>query len=316
MSQTLANALSSSALVLLSDFVLMLVFVGTISVGTMLFLRYRDVVLRDYLLILLFRGLMQARDTIDSYLYHLMPQSYAGLRFLWDVPSIVFRIATIALAVLLVPRLLGWSIRPRWRVFLFGGLGLLLAFSLSSYFRFGWDHPRQTISIALGAATILVASIVVLVNLSAIPHPSLRRSVRLLLAVNLFFLLGTLALNLALVWWPSSPLGVLESRLSDTHFLLFYLLNLALAARHFFIPSKSLDGQDPEASGEQLNLSPRELEIARMVTEGHTNKQIGEALFIAPKTVKTHVYNIYRKLGVSNRVMLTNRIRSARSDDS
>ena len=69
MIHTLVSALSSSVLVLLSDFVLMLVFVGTLSVGAMLLLRYRDPVLRDYLLLLLFRGLMHARDTVDSYLW-------------------------------------------------------------------------------------------------------------------------------------------------------------------------------------------------------------------------------------------------------
>jgi DNA-binding CsgD family transcriptional regulator len=316
MIHTLINALSSSVLVLLSDFVLMLVFVGTVSVGAMLFLRYRDAALRDYLLLLLFRGLMHARDTVDSYLYHLIPRSYADLRFLWDVPSVVLRVLTIALVVLLVPRLLGLRIRPRLKVALFSSLGVLLAFSLSSYFKFGWDHPRQTISMALGAATVLGASVAVLVNLSLIRHPSLRRTVRLLLIVNLFFFSGILALNLALVWVSSSTLSVLESRVSDLHFLVFYLLNIALAARYYFTPTEARDIPDLAAAGVQMNLSPRELEIARMVMEGHTNKQIGEALFIAPPTVKTHVYNIYKKLGVSNRVMLANRIRSAASDGS
>ncbi len=314
MIQTLVSALSSSALVLLSDFVLMLVFVGTLSVGAMLLLRYRDPVLRDYLLLLLFRGLMHARDTADSYLYHLIPRAYADLRFLWDVPSIVLRVLSVALAVLLVPRLLGFRIRPRLKVALFACLGVLLAFSLSSYFSFGWDHPRQTISMVLGAATVLGASVVVLVNLSLIRHPSLRRTVRLLLIVNLFFFSWILALNLALVWVSSPTLSVLESRVSDTHFLLFYLLNLALAARYYFTPTASRDVPDLAAAGAQMSLSPRELEIARMVMEGRTNKQIGESLFIAPQTVKTHVYNIYKKLGVSNRVMLANRLRSAASD--
>jgi DNA-binding NarL/FixJ family response regulator len=49
-------------------------------------------------------------------------------------------------------------------------------------------------------------------------------------------------------------------------------------------------------------LTERELDVARLVAEGKTNVQIGAELFIAPGTVKTHIANIQRKLGVSNRV--------------
>lgn len=49
-------------------------------------------------------------------------------------------------------------------------------------------------------------------------------------------------------------------------------------------------------------LTERELDVARLVAEGKTNVQIGTELFIAPGTVKTHIANIQRKLGVSNRV--------------
>src|SRR5439155_3681358 len=52
-------------------------------------------------------------------------------------------------------------------------------------------------------------------------------------------------------------------------------------------------------------LTPRELEIVRMVATGLRNKQIGEALSISEGTVKIHLHSIYAKLGVSGRVELT-----------
>jgi DNA-binding NarL/FixJ family response regulator len=48
-------------------------------------------------------------------------------------------------------------------------------------------------------------------------------------------------------------------------------------------------------------LTSRELEILRAVAEGHTNARIGRQLWVTEQTVKFHLSNIYRKLGVSNR---------------
>jgi DNA-binding NarL/FixJ family response regulator len=48
-------------------------------------------------------------------------------------------------------------------------------------------------------------------------------------------------------------------------------------------------------------LSPRELEVARLVARGLTNKQIGETLFVSERTAENHVQHILLKLGFSNR---------------
>lgn len=50
-----------------------------------------------------------------------------------------------------------------------------------------------------------------------------------------------------------------------------------------------------------VKLSGREREILRLLTEGHTNKQIGSLLSISSNTVKTHVNSIFNKLGVNDR---------------
>jgi DNA-binding CsgD family transcriptional regulator len=42
--------------------------------------------------------------------------------------------------------------------------------------------------------------------------------------------------------------------------------------------------------------------------KGRTRSQIGEALFISPETVKWHTSRIYRKLGVSSRIQLLQRV--------
>ncbi|MFJ7728314.1 response regulator [Neobacillus sp. NPDC097160] len=52
------------------------------------------------------------------------------------------------------------------------------------------------------------------------------------------------------------------------------------------------------------SLTPREKEILLLVSEGRTNKQIAEHLFIAENTVKNHIKNLLEKLGLENRVQL------------
>lgn len=55
-------------------------------------------------------------------------------------------------------------------------------------------------------------------------------------------------------------------------------------------------------AGAQKSLTPREREILTMIAHGAANTEIADALAISPHTVKTHIYNIYRKIGVPNRL--------------
>ncbi|MGB0732964.1 MAG: response regulator transcription factor [Pontibacterium sp.] len=49
------------------------------------------------------------------------------------------------------------------------------------------------------------------------------------------------------------------------------------------------------------SLSRRELEVLALTSQGKSNADIAEELFLSQHTVKTHLYNLYRKLGVVNR---------------
>jgi DNA-binding NarL/FixJ family response regulator len=53
-----------------------------------------------------------------------------------------------------------------------------------------------------------------------------------------------------------------------------------------------------------VELTPREIEITRMVAEGLRNRVIADKLSISEGTVKTHLHNIYEKLGVDGRLEL------------
>jgi site-specific DNA recombinase len=55
------------------------------------------------------------------------------------------------------------------------------------------------------------------------------------------------------------------------------------------------------AAGDGVSLTPRELEVLRLVAEGRSNRQIADELFISTRTVSVHVSHILAKLSVSSR---------------
>jgi ATP/maltotriose-dependent transcriptional regulator MalT len=51
----------------------------------------------------------------------------------------------------------------------------------------------------------------------------------------------------------------------------------------------------------ELGISKREFEILQLIAEGHTNKEIGEKLFVSTNTIKTHSSRLFVKLDATRR---------------
>jgi DNA-binding CsgD family transcriptional regulator/predicted ATPase len=66
--------------------------------------------------------------------------------------------------------------------------------------------------------------------------------------------------------------------------------------------------------GGSLELTPTEFQIAELVAEGRSNKEIAAQLFLSVRTVETNLSNIYRRLGVESRTELAGRLTSSDSD--
>lgn len=59
---------------------------------------------------------------------------------------------------------------------------------------------------------------------------------------------------------------------------------------------------------EMIKLTQREIEIVKLIAEGHTSQQMADKLFISPRTVETHRANLMKKVGVHNAIELVKKI--------
>lgn len=65
--------------------------------------------------------------------------------------------------------------------------------------------------------------------------------------------------------------------------------------------------------GAWAQLSPQELQIAQLAAEGFSNREIGEQLYLSHRTVESHLYRLFPKLGVTSRAQLRDALSSAPS---
>jgi DNA-binding NarL/FixJ family response regulator len=69
-------------------------------------------------------------------------------------------------------------------------------------------------------------------------------------------------------------------------------------------PGRDVTGNDGQV-GREWGLTSREAEVLTLLTEGASNAQIAAALFVSVETVRSHVKQVYRKLGVHTRSQAT-----------
>jgi LuxR family transcriptional regulator of csgAB operon len=60
--------------------------------------------------------------------------------------------------------------------------------------------------------------------------------------------------------------------------------------------------KDNPPTQDEVVLTSREMEILTMISTGRRNEEIADKLCISPNTVKTHIYNIFKKIDVPNRL--------------
>lgn len=59
--------------------------------------------------------------------------------------------------------------------------------------------------------------------------------------------------------------------------------------------------QSSETVAQELGITPRELDVLRLIALGHSNQEIADTLFVSLNTVKTHISNVLSKLDAERR---------------
>jgi DNA-binding CsgD family transcriptional regulator len=104
--------------------------------------------------------------------------------------------------------------------------------------------------------------------------------------------------------------------------LIFAVINLSpFIWLKFFFVRVSVQKTDTTISDSfqkviaDFNISERECEVVRLITEGKSNKEIENLLNISFNTVKNHIYNVYRKINVNSRSQLIRFIYKYKGND-
>jgi DNA-binding CsgD family transcriptional regulator/multisubunit Na+/H+ antiporter MnhG subunit len=156
----------------------------------------------------------------------------------------------------------------------------------------------------------LCAIVVIAKHVDKIRHPRLLALVRSAMAVTIV-MLAAMVIQIvgqatSLAPTPLNTFPVVQ--------ILFYLvlagILLVYAVQYLFQPEFAPAYQLPDDIVKEYGISPREREIITMLAQGYNNRAIGEKLFISSITVKNHIYHIYQKTGVTNKIQLMNLINS------
>ncbi|HZC93673.1 MAG TPA: LuxR family transcriptional regulator [Mycobacterium sp.] len=101
-----------------------------------------------------------------------------------------------------------------------------------------------------------------------------------------------------------ASVGVLRDALGDSEFEAAWAEGASMSTEEAIAYAQRGRGQRKRPSSGWGSLTPTELDVVRLVSEGLSNNDIAARLFVSPRTVQTHLTHIYTKLGLSSRVQL------------
>jgi DNA-binding CsgD family transcriptional regulator len=83
--------------------------------------------------------------------------------------------------------------------------------------------------------------------------------------------------------------------------------------RHLNAPEVELEEGLPQGFREAYGITERESDVVALVAQGLSNKEIADSLFVSLTTVRTHLYNVFKKTGAKSRIDLLRIARQYRS---
>ena len=101
-----------------------------------------------------------------------------------------------------------------------------------------------------------------------------------------------------------ASVGALRNAMDASDFEAAFAEGAALSTTEAIAYAQRGRGERKRPSSGWASLTPAELDVVRLVSEGLGNKDIAQRLFVSPRTVQSHLTRVYTKLGLSSRVQL------------
>ncbi len=207
--------------------------------------------------------------------------------------------------------------------------GIPIAYRLVAQLTFGY---RERLTIGVSATAVVVAFlsamlagaddatiqifrlillgtefvVVIYTSVSSLIYLPTVRSLKRKRLILIFAPLHLLLLVVMTAYNFFSPIDILEFG-----YALFYLswAVMLLIYSLSFLPLSNTADKMVDLFCKQYNASRREKEIIELVLDGYSNQKIADKLYISPRTVDTHLSNIYRKCGVEGRFGLIKHVK-------
>lgn len=289
--------------------------IAAITVALLLFVRHRKCAILYYTLFLATIGCEVGALTltaIDSIAVFKNPQLAAlvsGVARLLECLSIV---SYPAVVTLFAHCLLGIPL-PRRRRLLFLSAPLFTSLAYGAWRVSDNDVYLYWALLPLVYAASLYVLMQIFRHLGSIGDAILKRALKTFLIISGGYLPIYMFDSLADLI-PGFPLEKTYTLSLPIYFFLINSLGIFFAIRFFDRPAFLDQGSITDHFTDQFAISPREAEIISKLITGLSNKEIGEQLHISFKTVENHLYSIYQKTGVKNRVQLTSLLQTNQKD--
>lgn len=221
------------------------------------------------------------------------------------VGLVVARIGTVVLSLILP-----WFVRglesqspALWYRRIAGASALVLAI-LAFVPSAGPDHTGFLAAIQLLPGILFLSNVALALGVM-LRRPGLKdptvRSLTILTAIFLPFFAFDMALSQG--DWTGLR-QILDNTAMPLYFLMLNIGLMSYLGRHLDHPPLLEDGSLSDHARHSYNLTKREAEVLEYVLDGYSLKDLAGVLNMAPKTAENHLYQVYQKTGVNNRVQL------------
>lgn len=132
---------------------------------------------------------------------------------------------------------------------------------------------------------------------------------RFLLVSSVFlplFILDVVISSTDAAWTLHAGVRAIDNLSVPLYFMVLVVGSVAYAYRFMNEPALMVDERVSDFGRERYGLTEREVEVVEFIMEGFSVADAATAMKISPKTVENHLYSVYQKSGVSNRIQLYN----------